>query len=107
MYACVAMMWRGCVAACCCVSGWIWVAKRVHFSLDHPCMKAMPDHPFNKAFIVAIFDVCTLFIEGRWSPEEHDLFVKSFEQHGRQWKLLAEVVRWLVVPRFDSTLTGA
>ena len=33
-------------------------------------------------------------LQGRWSPEEHEMFVRSVEQHGRQWKLLAEVVRY-------------
>jgi len=41
-------------------------------------------------------------LQGRWSPEEHELFVKSFDQYGRQWKLLAEVVRSPAV--FDLTL---
>jgi hypothetical protein len=29
---------------------------------------------------------------GRWSDEEHHLFVRSFEEHGRAWKRLAEDV---------------
>lgn len=30
--------------------------------------------------------------QGRWSPREHAQFVQGYKRHGRQWKLLAEVI---------------
>lgn len=30
--------------------------------------------------------------EGRWTNEEHNLFVEALKQHGKNWSLVAQVV---------------
>ncbi len=55
---------------------------------------------------------CRRFLErmlpGRWTSDEHDMFVKSYEVHGRQWKLLAEVVSAVqCAGRASATSTAA
>lgn len=30
--------------------------------------------------------------QGRWSAQEHEQFVQGYKRHGRQWKVLAEVI---------------
>ena len=35
--------------------------------------------------------------QGRWSAEEHEQFVEGYKRHGRQWKILAEVVSCFAV----------